>query len=122
VRVAAHGDAEHRRGDDLRPLARVLERAPAGGVEEASPRRVVGLDLGLVADPVRDRPGQPDVGVSQVVEQARQPAGGDQRVVVQQHQVLAAREGQPLVAGGGEPDVTAVQEHASACVSPCEPL
>ncbi len=55
-------------------------------LEELRVGRVIRLDFGLVADPVRDRADQAHARVLQMVAKSFYPARGDNRVVVEQDQ------------------------------------
>ena len=62
VGVAPHREAEHGHSWDVQGHAVLLRGEQPGVIEALTPGLVGGLDLRLVADPVRDRSHQPDLG------------------------------------------------------------
>ena len=87
-------------GRGCRTPPRVPRARRAAANSSSSPQvSVGGVDLGLVADAVRDRADEPHRRVSRAAHEPRQPARRDDRVVVEQHQQVAPRHRETLVAG-----------------------
>ncbi len=105
VGLAANREAEHDEHGDLEALSRVRVRVFAGEPFELGVGSIAGLDLGLVADPVRYRPDRPDPRVVEVTDQPREPAKGHDCIVVEQDESVSRRQREPLVVRSREPPV-----------------
>jgi hypothetical protein len=90
----------------------VPNRTPAGEVAQLAQRRVRRVDLGLVADAVGRGADAADRRIVQVTRQRLKPPFGHNRVVVEQHEYVAARHGQGLVVRRRKAAVVFVADHA----------
>ena len=70
-----------------------------------------GLDLGLVADPVRHRPDRPDLRVVEVSNQPREPTVWHDRVIIEEDESVSRRLRESLVIRRREPPVGLVAHH-----------
>ena len=110
IGLAAHRKAEHRRRSHLEPAPRVLGGSASSEVEELAPGAVIGLNLGLVADPVGDGADQPTAGFAEMRKQPESQPRCDHRVVIEEDEILAAGQAEALVAGRREAHVLTVEQ------------
>ena len=111
VGLAPDREAEHDEHRDLESLSRVPVGVLAGEPFELGVGAIGGLDLGLVADPVRHRPDRPDPRVVEVPDQPREPTMGHDRVIIEEDESVSRRQREPLVVRRREPSVGLVAHH-----------
>ena len=117
------GEAEHLGDLDIHGLrARQLLPASAGEIEHLPVGPVAAGDLGGAPAAVGGRPDEADGRILEVRRQPGQPAGGHDRVVVEQHQNVASGRRETLVAGAGEAQVQVVANQAHMAVAGREHL
>ena len=112
--VASHRDAEHRGDADVGYLP--AETMPALGRErsELAVGSVGRRHPGFVGCRVRDRSDEPDILVVEVANEAHEPIGRDDHVVVQHDEHATRRELESAVYRGGESLVLRIEHEPQA--------
>ena len=106
--VMAKRHAEHRRNGHVGEPPVCFDRPLLRELEHLAVRAIRRLDLRLVSGLVRHRPDEADRLVMQGMLESLEPAGWNKRVVVQEHEQLAARGSETLIDGAGETSIRVV--------------
>src|SRR5262245_11026750 len=83
---------------------------PLGKVFHFAPRLIGNVDLRLVPHKVGNRTDKAHFWIMQVTKQSAEPAGGHNRVIVEQNQVLSLRDPDPLIISSCEATVLRIQD------------